>query len=173
MEICPMCGMHRMKSFEEKKGVCWSCNFDFGKPLRELSKKQIHDLMASYEYTVLEDGLYRIEAVKNIRDIALRNSVGTPNFIAEIADGAYSRCKFLQRLELHDGLRSIGDNAFGSCRDLFDMFIPATVTRMGKGVFDCCYDLREIRCGAPEKPEGWDDGWLEGCDATVMWGCTE
>ena len=164
-----MCGMPQLG---EKSIKCKFCDFE-QKPVSEYTEKEISDLMASYDYEVLEDGGYRIIGVKNIRDIALRGSVSMPHFVTEVCEEAYSCCKFLARIELPDGLRSIGNYAFNYCRDMFDMFIPASVTHMGKGVFNECYDLREIRCAAPEKPEGWDDAWLDGCDATVQWGSSD
>ena len=169
MKICPMCGMPQLG---ERTSKCQFCDYE-EKPISELSKKQLYDLMASYEYEITEDGGCRIKTVKNIRDIALRGSVCVPHFVTEIADEAYSCCKFLARIELPRELRSIGDYAFNYCRDLFDIFIPETVTHMGKGVFNECYDLGVIRCAAPGKPEGWNDGWLDGCDARVEWSCTD
>jgi len=169
MKVCPMCGMPQL---EKGSTVCQFCDY-YEKPMSELSEKEIHDLMASYDYEMTDDGGCRIITVKNIRDIALRGSVCVPHFVTEIADGAYSCCKFLARIELPRELRSIGDNAFGYCRDLFDAFIPESVTHMGKGVFADCYDLRVIRVAAASKPEGWDDGWLDGCDAKVEWSSTD
>ena len=165
MKICPMCGITQLK-----KGltVCQFCGYE-EKTLSELSQRQIHDLMASYEYEKMPDGGFRIKAVKNIRDIALRGAVCVPNFVTEIEAEAYSFCKFLARIELPKGLRSIGSGAFAYCRDLFDVLIPESVTHMGKGVFANCYDLKVVRCAASEKPEGWDEGWLDGCDALVEW----
>ena len=169
MKICPMCGMPQ---FEKGLKSCQFCEYE-EKPVGELSKKQINDLMASYEYDVTEYGGYRIKTVKNIRDIALRGSVCVPHFVTEIEEEAYSCCKFLARIYLPEELRSIGDGAFAHCRDLFDIFIPESVTHMGKGVFFNCYDLGVIRCAVSEKPEGWDEGWLDGCDARVEWSCTD
>ena len=167
MKICAMCGMPQL---EKGASSCQFCGYE-EKPLSALSKTQICDLMASYEYEENEDGL-RIKTVKNIRDIALRGSVAVPHIVTEIADGAYSCCKFLAVIELPQALRAIGGGAFSYCRDLFDAFIPESVTHMGKAVFEGCYDLRVIRCAAKEKPSGWDDGWLDGCSARVEWGST-
>lgn len=164
---CPMCGMPQL---EKGLTVCQFCGYE-ERPLAELSKKKIYDLMASYEYEKAEDGGLRIKAVKNVRDIALRGTVTVPHFVTEIDSEAYSCCKFLADIELPKALRVIGDGAFSYCRDLFDVFIPKNVTHMGKGVFANCYDLRVVRCEAPEKPSGWDEGWLDGCSARVKWSC--
>lgn len=164
MKICPMCGMSQL---EATSTVCQFCDYE-EKPIEELSKQEINDLLASYEYERIEDGV-RIKSVKNIRDIALRGSVAIPHFVTEIAAEAFSCCKFLARIELPKGLRSIGDGAFAYCRDLFDVFIPSSVSHIGKGAFSSCYDLGVIRSAAPTQPEDWDSDWLSGCSAKVEW----
>ena len=168
MKFCPMCGMPQLKS---RATVCEFCEYR-EKPVEELTKQEICDLMASYEYEWVEDGA-RIEAVKNIRDIALRGSVAIPHFVTEIAAEAFAYCKFLARIELPKGLRSIGEGAFTRCRDLFDIFIPASVSHIGKGAFAECYDLGVISAAAPAQPDGWDSEWLSGCSAKVEWSSTD
>ena len=164
MKFCPMCGMTQLKA---GRTVCEFCDYA-EKPLEKLSKRELYDLMAPYEYERIEDGV-RIVAVKNVRDIALRGAVSIPHFVTEIAADAFSHCKFLARIELPKGLRSIGDGAFARCRDLFGVFIPASVGYIGKGAFSDCYDLCVICCAAPEKPDGWDSDWLSDCSAKVEW----
>ncbi|MBE6634085.1 MAG: leucine-rich repeat domain-containing protein [Ruminococcaceae bacterium] len=165
MKICPMCGMMQL---EKGLTVCRFCGYE-EKPMEKLSQKTIRQLMAPYEYEITEDGGCRIIAVKNIRDLALRGAVSVPGFVTEIGEGAYSGCKFLASIELPKALRSIGNGAFAHCRDLFNVFLPESVTCLGRGIFTDCYDLGVVRCAASEKPEGWDNGWLEGCDARVAW----
>ena len=164
MKFCPMCGMPQLKVGVT---VCQFCNYE-EKPIEKLSKKQFYDLMASYEYKMIEGGV-RIESVKNIRDIALRGSVAIPHFVTEIAPGAFAHCKFIARIDLPKTLRYIGEGAFTHCRDLFDVFIPESVNYIGKGAFADCYDLKVICCAAPECPVTWDSEWLADCSANVVW----
>lgn len=168
MKFCPMCGMPQL---EAGLKVCQFCDYE-EKPIAELSKQEIYDLMAPYEYEWIEDGA-RIEAVKNGRDIALRGAVAIPHFVTEIAEDAFSHCKFLARIELPKGLRSIGSGAFARCRDLFDVFIPSSVSYIGKGAFADCYDLSVIRSAASAQPDGWDSEWLAGCSAKVEWSSSD
>ena len=168
MKFCPMCGMPQLEAGSE---ACQFCDYK-EKPIEELTKKELYDLMASYDYTRIEDGV-RIEAVKNIRDIALRGSVAIPHFVTEIAADAFAHCKFIARIFLPRGLRSIGEGAFTHCRDLFDVFIPESVTYIGKGAFADCYDLRVICVAAPQQPDGWDSEWLADCSAKVEWCATD
>ena len=164
MKFCPTCGMPQL---EKGLTVCQFCDYE-EKPIEKLSKREIYDLMASYEYERVESGV-RIKSVKNVRDIALRGAVAIPHFVTEIAADAFAHCKFLARIELPKGLRSIGDGAFAHCRDLFDVFIPASVSYIGKGAFSNCYDLSVICAAAPAQPNGWDKEWLLGCSAKVEW----
>ena len=168
MKFCPMCGMPQL---EAGLTVCQFCDYE-EKPIAELSKQEIYDLMAPYEYEWIEDGA-RIEAVKNGRDIALRGAVAIPHFVTEIAADAFSHCKFLARIELPKGLRYIGSGAFARCRDLFDVFIPSSVSYIGKGAFADCYDLSVIRSAASAQPDGWDSEWLAGCSAKVEWSSSD
>ena len=168
MKFCPMCGMSQ---FEKGLTKCEFCDYE-EKPFEKLSKKEIYDLMAPYEYEWIEDGV-RIVAVKNHRDISLRGAVAIPHFVTEIAPDVFSHCKFLARIALPKGLRSIGDGAFAHCRDLFDVFIPASVSYIGKGAFSNCYDLGVICVAASAQPDGWDSEWLSGCSAKVEWSSTD
>ena len=144
--------------------VCRLCDYE-EKPIEALSKQEIDELLAPYEYEFIEDGI-RINSVKNIR---MRGSVAVPHFVTEIADGAFSCCKFISRIDLPRGLRSIGDGAFANCRDLFDVFIPESVSYVGKGAFAFCYDLGVVCCAAPECPDTWNSEWLEDCSAKAEW----
>ena len=167
MKFCPMCGMPQLKA---ELTVCQFCNYE-EKPVGELSKREIYDLMAPYEYEWIGDGI-RIKTVKNVRDIALRGAVAIPHFVTEIAANVFSDCKFLSRIDLPQKLRSIGEGAFAYCRDLFDVFIPENVSYIGKGAFSDCYDLGVICAAAAAQPDTWDSMWLSDCDAKVEWGST-
>ncbi len=168
MKVCPMCTMPQL---EKGLVACQFCGYE-EKPIEKLSKKELYDLMASYEYERTEDGC-RIKAVKNIRDIALRGAITLPHFVTDIDAEAFSHCKFIAAVELPYILRSIGDGAFSHCRDLFDVYIPESVTSVGSGIFAECYSMRTVRCAAHEKPSGWSDAWLDGCTATVEWSSTD
>ena len=164
---CIMAAPVRLELTTHGLTVCEFCDYE-EKPLEKLSKQELYDLMASYEYERIEDGV-RILSVKNNRDIALRGAVAIPHFVTEIASNAFSHCKFISRIELPKKLRSIGDGAFAHCRDLFDVFIPESVSFIGKGAFSDCYDLGVICIAAPAQPDGWDSEWLLDCDARVEW----
>ena len=165
MKFCPMCGTSQN---EAGATVCRLCDYE-EKPIEALSKQEIDELLAPYEYEFIEDGI-RINSVKNIR---MRGSVAVPHFVTEIAADAFSCCKFLSRIDLPNKLRNIGDGAFAYCRDLFDVFIPESVSYIGKGAFSDCNDLSVICAAVPSQPDGWDRLWLSDCSAKVEWSSTE
>ena len=168
MKFCPMCGMTQS---DARLTVCEFCSYE-EKGIEELSKQEFCDLMAPYDYDIIEDGV-RINAVKNNRDTAMRGAVAIPHFVTEIGANAFSHCKFLSRIELPRELRSIGAFAFAHCRDLFDVFIPKGVSFIGRGAFADCYDLSVISAAAPMKPEDWDAEWLSNTAARVEWACKD
>ena len=164
MKFCPMCGTSQSKAGAT---VCEFCGYE-EKHLEELSAEEIAELMMPFEYEMTEDGA-RIKGVKNGRSLSLRGSVAVPHFVTEIAAYAFACCKFLSRIDLPCGLRSIGDGAFAQCRDLFDVFIPESVSHIGKGAFADCFDLGVICAAAPKQPDGWDGEWLLDSTARVEW----
>ena len=161
-----MCGMSQTKV---GLSACQFCDYE-EKPIGELLKEELFELMMPYNYELTEDGA-RIISVKNER--SMRGAIAIPHFVTEIAANAFSGCKFLSRIDLPRALRAIGDGAFANCRDLFDVFIPENVNYIGKGVFADCYDLSVISSAAPAKPNGWSDEWLSGCDTKVEWSSTD
>ena len=165
MKFCPMCGTSQAKA---RATVCQDCNYE-ERPINELSKEEISELMLPFEYEFIEDGV-RIKSVKSIR---MRGPVAIPHFVTEIAPEAFAHCQFITRIDLPVGLRYIGDFAFANCRDLFDVFIHENVIHVGKGAFADCYDLGVICCAAPTQPDGWDSEWQINCDAKVEWSSTD
>ena len=164
MKFCPMCGMSQWNNGTTS---CEYCEY-VEKSFDLLSPLEIGELMSSYEYTVLDDGV-RIDMVKNGRDISLRGAVAIPHFVKEIGLEAFAGCKFISRLDLPKSLRSIGDRAFAWCRDLFDVYIPESVEHIGKEAFLDCHDLGVVCVASPALPDGWDEEWLSGCRARIEW----
>ena len=107
MKVCPMCTMPQL---EKGLVACQFCGYE-EKPIEKLSKKELYDLMASYEYERTEDGC-RIKAVKNIRDIALRGAVSIPHFVTEIGANAFASCYAMTEFVFPAGITTINAAAF-------------------------------------------------------------
>lgn len=84
-----------------------------------------------------------VTAVKNIHcnwDITYLN---VPSSIKELKEDAFSCCYF-KRVDLHEGLETIGPSAFSTCRNLETINIPNSVTAIGENAFKDCSSLTSI-----------------------------
>ena len=82
----------------------------------------------------------------------------------------FQECKYLESIELHEGIESIGKEAFDNCSKLAKIIIPASVTAIGEFAFNNRSSL-SIYCRAATIPSGWSSRWnLSG--RPVNWGYT-
>ncbi len=88
-----------------------------------------------------------------------------------IHENAFSSCENLVTVSIAEtaSLETIGFGAFQNCKNLQYIFIPKSVARI-LPAFQNCISLTDIYCGIESKPEGWSNGWLANCNATVIWG---
>ena len=68
-----------------------------------------------------------------------------PQFVTEIADGAFKGHYEIKSVTLPDGLERIGNEAFSACTGLKRIVIPDTVREVGDGAFLNCTMLTEIQ----------------------------
>lgn len=61
-----------------------------------------------------------------------------------IADGAFKGLTKIKRIELNNGITSIGADAFNGCSSLTTVNIPNTVSTIKNGTFKGCYNLLNI-----------------------------
>ncbi len=100
-----------------------------------------------------------------------KNSI-IPSDIKKIGSYAFSGCRGLQSIVIPDTVTWIGGNAFEKCDSLLSVRIPKSVVDIYGRAFWECGSLKTIYCEAAAQPTGWLDGWLEGCNATVILGCS-
>lgn len=94
-----------------------------------------------------------------------------PKSLTLIGTRTFYECKSLSLITLPDGLYRIGEVAFGACDSLRRIEIPASVASVGIDAFSSDNSkMRHIYCLAEKQPDGWADGWLNGCKAQVHWG---
>ena len=56
----------------------------------------------------------------------------------KIADGAFSGCKKLTKIEIPEGMTKISNTLFAGCTSLREIIIPESVTEIGYGAFAYC-----------------------------------
>lgn len=67
-----------------------------------------------------------------------------PEDTVSIEDFAFSGCKSLESITMHQGMLRIGEDAFRSCRALKDVLIPYGVTKIGTNAFNYCTSLESV-----------------------------
>lgn len=96
-------------------------------------------------------------------------SVDIPSSVTTILSCAFHQSRSLKRVNLSEGLLSIGMYAFDSCDKLSTLIIPSSVTTINNygvdGHFVICLPI------ATSKPASWATDWNEG--RPVYWGYKE
>ncbi len=112
-----------------------------------------------------------IETTTKILIVGCKNSIIPDDGSVEtIKRGAFFYCTDLTKVEIPDSVTTIEYFAFAFCTNLTDIIIPKSVTKIDQALFYDSLNLTDIYCEAESQPEGWDTGWLAGCNATVHWG---
>ncbi len=92
-------------------------------------------------------GSYTIKpGTKDIRCCAFSGcesltSIGIPDSVTSIGDGAFDRCSSLSNIAIPESVRSIGKNAFCGCSSLTSIAIPNSVKSIGMCAFAECKSL--------------------------------
>lgn len=93
-----------------------------------------------------EDGFYVIgpdEEVFNDSYVRISNSyLGSP--VVGIAKSAFEKFKYVEKVFIEEGVKTIEDFAFCRCENLTEMFLPNSLTEIGEGAFAMCHNLRHI-----------------------------
>ena len=71
-------------------------------------------------------------------------SVEIPSSVKTIHDGAFFKCHSLQRVILHDGLKTIGEYAFQGCEKLSEIILPESVRTIEIGALSVCPSLQKV-----------------------------
>lgn len=82
----------------------------------------------------------------------------------------------MEKVWIPSGVTTIESDAFcGSTGNVKTIYIPETVTTVEEhAILFGVGDSHTVYCEAPEKPNGWDDGWVKGyMSFDVQWGKSE
>lgn len=92
--------------------------------------------------------------------------------VKRIDDEAFSYCDPMESVVISEGITSIGSSAFQGCSNLTRVVIPKSVTSIGSNSFYECSSKMQVFCKAENKPDGWDDDWVDS-NYIVNWGYKE
>lgn len=68
--------------------------------------------------------------------------------IERMPSNAFSNCRNLRKVYIHEGTKSIGESAFANCSNLKDLFLPISLIEISKRAFKGCKSLEELRIPA-------------------------
>ncbi|MBO5415241.1 MAG: leucine-rich repeat protein [Clostridia bacterium] len=100
-------------------------------------------------FSLSPDGSYEVDAGDIKDDDSVKEVVIPSTFedtaVTQVPDGAFKDCVYLEKIEISDGVKSIGKNAFEGCTALKEIVIPESVTEIGEYAFWNCSSLTEVK----------------------------
>ena len=124
--------------------VKWTPNHAYAAPGEYVIKLTVDGTMGFYgEFSSSgSSGILRYSSSDDNRNRVYQNSVQKieiGNGVTSIGDSAFESCYSLASITMPDGVTSIGEFAFGSCYSLASITIHDGVTSIGGYAFDSCY----------------------------------
>ena len=106
-------------------------------------------------------------AVEAFRGVQTVTKITLPNTITKIESYAFYECKYLETIQIQEGVKTIGAFVFGkTC--LNTITIPNSVTKIAKSALANCISLEELTLPfVGETPDGQTNnhfGWIFGAD---------
>ena len=109
-------------------------------------KVQIAEIDNQSEYLTLRDGIiYSKDMSRLVFCWKEKETFVIPQSVKTVAPFAFCLQTKLRKIELHDGITSIGEAAFMGCKALERITIPPSVTEIKCDTFDGCTSLKEIK----------------------------
>ena len=129
--------------------VKWTPNHAYAAPGEYVIKLTADGTMGFYGGYMFSLGsaILQYSSSSDNRDYVYRDSVRKielGNGVTSIGDNAFYSCHSLASITIPNGVTSIGANAFNSCYSLAPITIPDGVTSIGTYAFRYCYSLASI-----------------------------
>ena len=129
--------------------VKWTPNHAYAAPGEYVIKLTADGTMGFYGGYIFSLGsaILQYSSSSDNRDYVYRDSVRKielGNGVTSIGDNAFFSCYSLASITIPNGVTSIGDDAFNSCYSLAPITIPDGVTSIGTYAFRYCYSLASI-----------------------------
>ena len=129
--------------------VKWTPTHNYAAPGDYVIKLTVSGTMSVYGVSTSNQysAILRYSSGADQRNRVYQNSVKR----VEIGDGvtsigktAFQNCSSLASITIPDGVTSIGSSAFQNCYSLASITIPDGVTSIGSGAFQTCYSLTSV-----------------------------
>ena len=148
--------------------VKWTPNHAYAAPGEYVIKLTVDGTMGFYgEFSSSgSSGILRYSSSDDNRNRVYQNSVQKieiGNGVTSIGDSAFGSCYSLASITIPDGVTSIGDSAFDSCYSLASITIPDGVTSIWDFAFANCYSLSSITI--PDGVTSIGDYAFRGCSS--------
>ena len=129
--------------------VKWTPNHAYAAPGEYVIKLTVDGAMEFYGNSSASDGsaILRYSSSDDNRNRVYQNSVQKieiGNGVTSIGDYAFFSCYSLVSITIPDGVTSIGSSAFSNCYSLASITMPDGVTSIGDSAFANCYSLSSI-----------------------------
>ena len=129
--------------------VKWTPNHEYGEAGDYVISLTVDGEMglAGYSSSSASAYILRHSSRSDDRNRAYHNSlqkIEIGNGVASIGNYAFSGCRSLSYIALPDSITSIGNYAFNNCYSLASVTIPDSVTSIGSSAFAYCYGLISI-----------------------------
>ena len=129
--------------------VKWTPNHAYAAPGEYVIKLTVDGTMGFYDDSSSSDSsaILRYSSGDDNRNHVYQNSVQKieiGNGVTSIGDYTFYSCYSLSSITIPDGVTSIGQYAFANCYSLASITIPDGVTSIGQYAFRYCYSLASI-----------------------------
>ena len=113
----------------------------------------------NYLFYSTESGNYLVKYSGTDKELTLPANYNGKNY--QIYDRAFLGNKNITKVNIPNGVTSIGYNAFASCSYLTSVTIPNSVTSIGSGAFSGCFSLTSVTI--PNSVTSIEDSVFYGC----------
>ena len=122
------------------------------------------------EYEVIKEHNVRIigSTCQEVKDIRLSKTIVYKDIefiLTDISQTAFTGNKYIQSIEIPEGIFEIKDNQFNDCINLSKVILPDNLTTIGNNAFRNCNSLTDINI--PNTVRSIGDNCFEGCKSLI------
>lgn len=138
--VCPKCKALLMADKDMDNWYCGHC----GEKLNINEAKNAKPEVKKKPEPVLTGEIFQCEGNTLYKFAGDYEDVEIPEYITEIASGAFSGNRTIRSVVIPDTVMRIGDSAFENCISLVSVRLPATLKKIDYKTFNGCDSLKKI-----------------------------